>query len=44
MMHDMNDSWHWGFGWGHWGFGVLFWIIVILVVAALVKYLLNSRK
>lgn len=42
MMHDMGD-WHWGFGFGHWVFGIAFWAIVILAVAALVKYLFRSK-
>ena len=43
MMHDGGD-WHWGFGFGHWGFGILFWLIVILLIAALVKYVFGSKK
>jgi hypothetical protein len=43
MMHDSGD-WHWGFGFGHWGLGILFWLIVLLAVAALVKYLFGSKK
>lgn len=43
MMHDSVD-WHWGFGFGHWGLGVLFWLIVLLAVMALVKYLFGSKK
>lgn len=42
MMHDMGD-WHWGFGFGHWAFGIAFWAIVVLAVAALVKYLFRSK-
>lgn len=43
-MHDNMGDWHWGFGFGHWAFGMLFWLIAILVIAALIKYLLNSKK
>lgn len=42
MMHDMGD-WHWGFGFGHWAFGIAFWAIVVLAVAALVKYLFRNK-
>lgn len=28
-------------GW-HWGFGSLFWVLVILVIAALIKYLIKK--
>jgi len=41
MMHDMGD---WHFGIGHWGFGLLFWGIVILAVAALIKYLFFGQR
>lgn len=45
MMHEMDHGWHWGFGFGHWGLGILFWLIIILTIAALVKYLLfNNGK
>lgn len=43
MMHEPG-SWHWGFGFGHWGLGILFWLVVLLVVAALVKYLFGGRR
>ncbi len=43
MMHDAN-GWHWGMGYGHWGLGLLFWLVVILLIAALIKYLFNSNK
>ena len=42
MVHG-DGNWHWGFGFGHWGFGLLFWVMVILVIAALVKYLFGGR-
>ena len=28
-----------GMGAWHWGFGILFWTLVILAIAALIKYL-----
>lgn len=36
----------WGWGGGMFGMGILFWIVLILVIAALVKYLFfgNTRK
>lgn len=27
-----------------WGFGILFWVIIVLVIAALVKYLFGANK
>lgn len=36
---DMS-GWGMGFGW----MGILFWIIVILVIAALVKYLIMGPR
>jgi hypothetical protein len=42
MMHDSN-GWHWLL-FGHWAFGILFWLIVILLIAALVKYLYGRGK
>jgi hypothetical protein len=44
MMHDKMGNWHWGFGFGHGVFGLLFWLVAILIVAALIKYLLSSKK
>lgn len=41
MMHDMGD-WHWGLG--HWGLMSLFWFVVILGIAALVKYIVSNGK
>ncbi len=36
MWHDgMSGWWGWGMGW----MGILFWIVLILAIAALVKYL-----
>ncbi len=31
----MHDGFMWGMGWG----GLLFWVVLILVIAALIKYL-----
>lgn len=41
MMHG-DGGWHGSFGMGHWGFGILFWLLVLLVVVALVKYLIDN--
>jgi len=41
MMHDMNG---WGFGFGHWMLGAVSWLMVILLSAALLKYLFGTRK
>lgn len=41
MMHDGN-GWM-GFGFGHGLFGILFWIIIVLVIAALIKYLFAQK-
>ncbi len=37
MWHDGMGSW-WGMGW----MGILFWIVLILVIAALIKYLFGK--
>jgi len=42
MMHDM-EGWHWGFGFGHWIVGVLFWLIILLAIAGLIKYLTSNK-
>lgn len=44
MMHDMENSWHWGFGFGHWGFGILIWLVIILLIAVLIKQLFSDKK
>ena len=41
-MHDMGEGW--GFGIKHGLFGILFWLIIILSIAALIKYLFFSKK
>lgn len=38
MYHDGIMSWGMGFGWG----GILFWIILLLALAVLVKYLFGQ--
>lgn len=43
MMHD-GGGWQWGFGFGHWTLGILFWLVIILLIAALIKYVFGSRK
>ncbi len=43
MMHDMGE-WHWGFGFGHWALSLLFWGVILLALAALVKYLFGGKK
>lgn len=35
---------HWGMGWGGGIFGLLLLVLVVLAIAALVKYLLTGRK
>ena len=44
--HDGTMGWGWGWGGGMFGMGILFWVVLILVIAALVKYLFfsNTRK
>lgn len=39
-MHQMSDWWGWGFGWTSM---VLFWVLVILAIVALAKWLSSSR-
>lgn len=41
-MHDwMNGDWGWGFG--HGLFGLLFWAVIILALAALIKYVFFDK-
>lgn len=42
MMHDGTGAWHWGFGFGHWGIGVLIWLVIIVAVIALLKWLVEK--
>lgn len=44
MMHGAEDSWHWGLGFGHFGLGLFFWIVLILLIAAMLKYLFGKKK
>ena len=39
MGHDGINGWAMGFG----GMGILFWIVLVLIVAALAKYLFGGR-
>jgi hypothetical protein len=39
---DYNHMGSW-FGFGHGFFGLLFWILIILVIAALLKYLFGKK-
>lgn len=41
MMHD-GGGWQWGFG--HWALGILFWLVVVLLIVALAKYVFVGRK
>lgn len=43
MMYG-GDGGFMGMGFGHWALGLLFWVVVILVIAALVKYLFFGGK
>lgn len=38
MGYDGMSGWGWGMGW----MGILFWIVLILVIAALIKYLFGK--
>lgn len=39
MWHDGMNGWGWGWGMGFGWMGILSWIVLILAVAALIKYL-----
>jgi len=43
MMHD-SGGWHWGFGVGHWSLSTLIWVLTVLAVVALVKYMSGGKK
>ena len=43
MMNGEMGSWYFGMGSGNWMFGVLMLAVVIVVVAAAVKYLSKSK-
>lgn len=38
MWNDSMNSWGWGMGW----MGILFWIVLILAVVALIRYLFGK--
>jgi len=42
MMNNMDDGWHWGFGFGHWGFGILIWLAIIFALFLLFKILIKK--
>jgi hypothetical protein len=37
---DMMGGWSWGMGW----MGIVFWLVLILGVAALIKYLFGGKS
>ena len=45
-MHDGGFFSHWGFGFGfgHWTLGILFWIVIIVLVAMLIKTIFMTNK
>lgn len=44
MMNGDSGGWHCGFGFGHWGLGILFWVVIILVIAVLFRALMNTGE
>lgn len=42
MWHDATMGWGWGGS--VFGMGILFWVVLILVIAALVKYLFSNMR
>ena len=44
MMHDGMGDWHWGFGFGHGIWGVLLWLLVIVAIVLLLKFMLGGNK
>ena len=40
-MHGNEGEWMMGFG--HGWFGIIFWIVLVLVIAALLKYLFGKK-
>ncbi len=42
-MHDSEGMLSW-FGFGHWGIGLLFWVVVIVLVATLIKNLTGNSN
>ncbi|WP_281250593.1 hypothetical protein [Thioalkalivibrio denitrificans] len=43
MMHEQGTGWMWGFGLGHSLTWVLILALIVLGLAALIKYLLSDR-
>jgi len=43
MMNGMNDSYGWGMGWGMPFFGLFFWILIIVGIVVLVRWLTGNK-
>lgn len=43
MMHEQGTGWMWGFGLGHALIWILILALIVLGLAALIKYLLSDR-
>lgn len=43
MNRGEMGNWSFGFGFGHGIYAILFWVAVILVVAAAVKYIISKK-
>jgi len=43
MMNGMNDSYGWGMGWGMPFFGFFFWILIIVGIVVLVRWLMGNK-
>jgi hypothetical protein len=43
MMNDQGTGWMWGFGVGHWIVWILILALLLLGVAALIKYLFSGK-
>ena len=44
MMHGGMDDWHWGFGFGHGLWGILLWLLVIMAVILVLKFMWGGIK
>lgn len=44
MMNGMNDSYGWGMGWGMPFFGLVSWILIIVGIVVLVRWLMGSKE